>query len=163
LLNDGTLKLIVGTGGTARFNETIAGPVLNQGTWYHVAVVGSGPGSPVQLYVTPVVNGQVQQYTSASTFAGANGNYPTDAANPLDGPEVSHFKISAIQGGTLFQNDGVTPIHNGDFITNTQGNAGLKFTPTFQSIVPGRFTVQSSIGANDAGVAPLAAATTINI
>ena len=37
--------------------------------------------------------------------------------NASDGAEVTHFKITNIQGGTLFQNNGTTPINNGDFIT----------------------------------------------
>ena len=49
--------------------------------------------------------------------------------NAADGAEVTHFKITSITNGTLFQNDGTTPINNGDFITFAQGNAGLKFTP----------------------------------
>ena len=49
--------------------------------------------------------------------------------NAADGAEVTHFKITDITNGTLFQNDGTTPITNGDFITFAQGNAGLKFTP----------------------------------
>ena len=49
--------------------------------------------------------------------------------NAADGAEVTHFKITGITNGTLFQNDGTTAINNGDFITFAQGNAGLKFTP----------------------------------
>lgn len=49
--------------------------------------------------------------------------------NPADGTEVTHYKISAITNGTLYKNDGTTPIHNGDFITVDEGEAGLKFTP----------------------------------
>jgi len=43
---------------------------------------------------------------------------------------VTHLKISNIQGGALFKNDGTTAIQNGDFITIAEGNSGLKFTPT---------------------------------
>src|SRR6185503_4925751 len=50
--------------------------------------------------------------------------------NAADGAEVTHFKITNIQNGTLFQNDGTTQINIGDFITFAQGNAGLKFTPS---------------------------------
>src|SRR5205085_2275907 len=49
--------------------------------------------------------------------------------NPVDGPEVTHFKITAITNGTLFQNDGTTVVNSGDFLTFAQANAGLKFTP----------------------------------
>ena len=50
--------------------------------------------------------------------------------NVADGAEVTHFKITGITNGTLFQTNGTTPIVNNDFITFAQGNAGLKFTPT---------------------------------
>lgn len=42
---------------------------------------------------------------------------------------VNYFKITGISGGTLYQNDGVTPIALNAFITYAQGHAGLKFTP----------------------------------
>lgn len=47
-----------------------------------------------------------------------------------DGNAVTHLKISNIQGGALFKNDGTTAIQDGDFITIAEGNSGLKFTPT---------------------------------
>ncbi len=46
-----------------------------------------------------------------------------------DAMVVSDFEIVSIGGGSLFQNDGTTPIAIGDFITVAQGAAGLKFTP----------------------------------
>jgi hypothetical protein len=64
--------------------------------------------------------------------------------NANDGPEVSHFKITGILGGTLYQNDGVTVINSGDFILVAQGQAGLKFTPSPNSTAPGSFDVESS-------------------
>ena len=60
--------------------------------------------------------------------------------NAADGAEVTHFKITGITNGTLFQNDGTTPINNGDFITFAQGNAGLKFTPAANFFGNGSFT-----------------------
>ena len=49
--------------------------------------------------------------------------------NPADGAEVTHFKVTGITRGTLFQHDGTTPIALGAFITVAEGNAGLRFTP----------------------------------
>lgn len=49
--------------------------------------------------------------------------------NPADGDEVTHFKITNITNGTLLQDDGTTIINNGDFITVSEGNIGLRFTP----------------------------------
>ena len=47
------------------------------------------------------------------------------SVNPADGAEVTHFKITGITNGTLFQTNGTTPISNGEFITVAQGTAGL--------------------------------------
>jgi hypothetical protein len=92
--------------------------------------------------------------TPSVTNATTNANTQTTSGlvisrNPADGAEVTHFKITAITGGLLFKNDGVTPINNGDFITFAEGNAGLKFTP---GTVNGSFLVQASLSASDAGL-----------
>ena len=49
--------------------------------------------------------------------------------NAADGAEVGYFKVTSITGGSLFQNDGVTPVASGQFLTYAQAHAGLKFTP----------------------------------
>jgi Bacterial Ig domain len=72
--------------------------------------------------------------------------------NAVDGTEVTSFKITNIQNGTLFQHDGITPIASGSFITVAQGNAGLKFTPAANYFGPASFDVQASIGNTDAGL-----------
>lgn len=46
-----------------------------------------------------------------------------------DTNEVTHYKISDITSGSLYKNDGTTPIGNDDFITKADGEAGLKFKP----------------------------------
>src|SRR5205823_6523694 len=61
--------------------------------------------------------------------------------NAADGAEVTHFEITAITNGTLFLNDGTTPINDGDFITFAQANAGLKFTPSANIFGTGGFQV----------------------
>lgn len=78
--------------------------------------------------------------------------------NAADGAEVSHFQITGITGGTLYQADGTTPITNGQFITFAQGNAGLRFLPAPNSVANGSFTVQGSIG-NVIASGPTATAT----
>jgi hypothetical protein len=65
----------------------------------------------------------------------------------LPGPNdatAADFQITGITGGDLFQNDGTTPIANGDFITLAQGAAGLKFNPISGSLAGGSFVVQES-------------------
>lgn len=78
--------------------------------------------------------------------------------NAADGSEVSHFQITGITGGTLYQADGTTQITNGQFITFAQGNAGLRFLPAPNSIANGSFTVQGAIG-NVIASGPTATAT----
>jgi hypothetical protein len=72
--------------------------------------------------------------------------------NAVDGSEVTYFKITGITNGTLFQNDGATPISNGDFITFAQGNVGLKFTPDANFFGTGSFDVRASLSSTGAGL-----------
>ena len=74
--------------------------------------------------------------------------------NAADTAFVTYFQITNITGGTLYQNDGVTAIANGDFISVAQGAAGLKFTPTANSLSSGSFTVQESTTASTSGRRP---------
>ena len=57
---------------------------------------------------------------------------------------AAYFQITGITGGTLYQNNGTTPITSGSFITLAQGAAGLKFTPTTGSLATGSFNVEES-------------------
>jgi hypothetical protein len=103
--------------------------------------------------------------TPSVTNATTNANTQTTSGlvisrNPNDGVEVTHFKITGISGGGLFKHDGTTPIHNGDFITFAEGNAGLKFTP---GTANGSFTVQASLSASDAGLGSGMAIATITV
>ena len=70
--------------------------------------------------------------------------------NAVDGTEVTHFKITNIANGILYQNDGVTQITANSFITFAQANADLKLTPSV--ISNGNFDVQASTGNIDAGL-----------
>jgi WD40 repeat protein len=70
--------------------------------------------------------------------------------HPDDGPEVTHFKITNIQGGTLYHNNGLTPINDGDFITFAQANVGLRFLPAPNSFAQGHFDIQAAQGNSDA-------------
>ncbi|MFN2577805.1 MAG: choice-of-anchor Q domain-containing protein [Pyrinomonadaceae bacterium] len=73
--------------------------------------------------------------------------------NAADGVEVTHFKITGITNGTLFQNNGTTQINNGDFITVAQGGAGLKFTPAADLNTPAgdTFSFQAQAATNNVG------------
>jgi hypothetical protein len=85
LRQDGSVFLTV-TGGTAqsvRFFAAAPGGNLDPNQWYHVAVVGSGPGNPITFYITPVGSSNVVTYTSTGVLAGDNGTYTTDASHQL--------------------------------------------------------------------------------
>jgi hypothetical protein len=64
--------------------------------------------------------------------------------NASDSTEVTNFKITNISGGSLFKNDGSSPIVDNDFITFTEGNAGLKFMPPTDSTSNETFNIQAS-------------------
>ena len=83
--------------------------------------------------------------------------------NTADTSAVSYFRITGITGGTLFQNDGTTPISNNSFITVAQGGAGLKFTPTTGSLTSGHFTVQESTNNNTTGLGGTTTTATITV
>ncbi len=83
--------------------------------------------------------------------------------NAADGAEVTRFKITGITNGTLYQNDGTTPIAEGSFITFAEGNAGLKFTPAADFNGSGRFTIQASTSNSDAGLGGGTVVATISV
>jgi len=68
--------------------------------------------------------------------------------NAADGDEVTHFKITGITNGSLYQQDGVTGISEDDFITYAQGSAGLRFDPEADFNGDGSFAIQASTGAS---------------
>jgi CSLREA domain-containing protein len=133
--------------GPASFQYTVE----DNGTTNGVADPKTSATATVSFTITPVAD--APSVTNATT----NANTQTTSGlvisrNPADGAEVTHFKITGITGGSLFKNNGLTPINNGDFITFAEGNAGLKFTP---GTVNGSFTVQASLSASDAGLSSL--------
>ncbi len=88
---------------------------------------------------------------------------PVIGVNPLDASAGIYFKITAITGGTLFQDDGVTPINNGDFITSAQGSAGLKFTPATGFYGDASFNVQTSLSPSNGGLGGNVVTSTIRV
>ncbi len=63
----------------------------------------------------------------------------------------------------MFFDDGTTPIVDGQFITLAQGAAGLKFTPTTNSIAQGSFEAQASTNDSAAGLSGVVVTATITI
>ena len=70
--------------------------------------------------------------------------------SPLDSGLSGYFQVTAITGGTLYTSDGAAPIADGQFITFAEGTAGLRFTPSRDSVAGGSFVVQAATAA-DAG------------
>ena len=71
-------------GETVRFHFSAPDvAAMTPSTWYHVAVVGTGPGNPVKFYITPVSSSTVSSYASTTALAGANGTYPSDINHEL--------------------------------------------------------------------------------
>ncbi|NJK60117.1 MAG: hypothetical protein HC918_07595, partial [Oscillatoriales cyanobacterium SM2_1_8] len=106
--------------------------------------------------------------TPTVTNASTNEDIQTAAGlvisrNAVDGSEVSHFKITNITNGTLFLNDGITPIPTNSFIPFAQANAGLKFTPTANFFGTGTFGVQAATSNSDGGLGGSVVTATISV
>ena len=95
--------------------------------------------------------------TPSITTASSNEDTQTSSGlvisrNVADGAEVSFFKITNITNGSLFQNDGTTPINENEFLSFADANAGLRFTPTANLNSTNdsfSFDVQAATAAND--------------
>jgi large repetitive protein len=163
---------VTGSGSTRTLNiapATNANSSLN-GTATITVTVTATNGQTAQdtfvLTVTPVAD------TPSVTSSSTNEDTQTTTGlvisrNAADGAEVTHFKITNIQHGTLFQNNGTTQINAADFITFTQGNAGLRFTPAadFNNNFAGAcsFDVQASTSNTNAGLGGSVVTATISV
>ncbi|MEX0641577.1 MAG: LamG-like jellyroll fold domain-containing protein [Pirellulales bacterium] len=75
---DGSLGLyIVGQNSTLLVNNTSAPGLLSADVWYHVAVVGNGPGQPLKYYVTPVSGSTVTPFTMGPGMIAPSGPSPS--------------------------------------------------------------------------------------
>ena len=72
---------------------------------------------------------------------------------------MTHFQITGISNGTLFQNDGGPRSANGGVITVAQAAAGLRFTPAANFVGNGTFNVRAQTDAAGAGASATVAAT----
>lgn len=109
------------------------------------------------ITVNPVAD--TPSVTSASTTPNTQtASGLVVSRNAVDGAETAFFKITNIVSGTLYLNDGVTPVGSGSFITAAQGNAGLKFTPSTGFIGAASFDVQGSNDSSGTGLSSIATA-----
>lgn len=112
-----------------------------------------GPGLGVLVDNLQIMQVNFDNMTPTVTDSVTNEGVQTTSGLviiPPTNPDVQFYKITNINNGLLFKNDGITPILNGDFITVAQGLAGLKFTPN--SLNTGSFKIQSSLIASDLGL-----------
>src|SRR5262249_1753311 len=114
----------------------------------------SGLGGSVanaQITVTPVAD--TPSISSTSTLEDVQTTTGLVVSRKInDGAEVTHFKITTITNGTLYLNDGVTPVPLNSFVTFAQANAGLKFTPNANLNGSGTVAIQASTSNSDTGL-----------
>jgi hypothetical protein len=145
-------------------NANLYSPTSSFGFEVQASLNNSGPGggiggNPVKAIITVNPVADTPSITNATTFVNlqtANGLVIT--RNSLDGSEIGFYKITAIANGTLYKADGITPINANQFITATEGAAGLKFTPAQNSTAAGSFNVQASVDGVGTGLSPAATA-----
>ncbi len=95
--------LIVGPDSTIRLNQNTSNGLVTPGSWYHIAVVGNGPGNPIMFYVTPVSQSAVRSYQSSRVISGDNGNYATDANHDLTIGSLSNSGLASFNGQMVDQ------------------------------------------------------------
>ena len=115
----------------------------------------------VNVDITPV--GDTPQVANVNTMEDTQSDPIVLDRHAADGPEVTHFRISNITNGSLFHNDGITPINDGDFILVAAGQLGLRFQPAPDSNATGNFGVESSEDGTTIAAQSGVATSTINI
>ncbi len=166
---DGGAYLLWGEQTTAT-SASFTGQAGDTYAFYSVATdnVGNVQPTPTAGQATTTVTVNLVLHQPSVTNATTMDNTPTTSGlvitpNAADTAFVTNFQITNITGGTLYLNDGVTQVTNGEFITVAQGAAGLKFTPTTNSRTSGSSTVQESTSATTAGLGGPTATATITV
>ncbi len=157
--SNGELSGASGTGSSKTITYTPNGNYSGNDTF--TVQVTSDDGSDtivVNVTVNPIAD--VPSVTPAETQEAVKSTSGlVISRNSADSTEVTHFKITNIQNGQLFKNDGDTPINDGIFITVAEGDEGLKFTPN-EDATSGSFQVQAALDDTGSGIS---SATTANI
>jgi len=187
----GSLSFTIGDVDTATTELTVTGSSSNTTLIPNANIVVSGNGVNRSVVVTPAAHQHGSATitltvndgtgTATETFGMNVAGIPdgisvtdsitvinTQAMNglvvtrhPLDGDEITFVKVTEITGGNLFRSNGTTPINNGDFVSYSDANVGLRFTPTTNG--SGHFTVQAATAANDAALGGTTATATIQV
>jgi Calx-beta domain-containing protein/GEVED domain-containing protein len=131
-----------------------------------VATATDGSGNTSEF--SPAIAVQAVLHTPSATNSVTYINTQSSAGlvlspNSADTNSTKFLLIKNIAHGTLFQNDGVTPIADGSFIAVADGAAGLRFTPDAGFVGSGSFDVQSSTSNTSAGTGGGIATATINV
>ena len=142
-------------------NRTAAGRFDVELSENGMTVPASASRSTTTITITPI--GDTPQAANITTLENTLSGAILLNRNPLDGTEVTHFRISGITGGTLLKSDGVTPLNNGDFLTVAERQAGVKFLPSLHSTADGRFDVESSQDGSTVAVQSGKATSTITV
>jgi hypothetical protein len=149
-------------------------------TWTQVGSITISMTGTVYFGLSANANTSTQLNTSSFTNVSVTNTTPsvTNAAtvmnaqnlsglvltpNAADGTSITHFQITGITNGTLFQANGTTPITNGQFITVAQGAAGLKFLPAANSTATGSFQAQASLSNSTSGLSGNSVTATITV
>src|SRR5262249_48561542 len=111
--------------GPASFDYTVQDNGTTNGVNDFKTAVGH-----VTFPVAPIADTPTASPNPASTNEDTQTSGIVIDRNAADGTEVAFFQVLNLTNGSLFQNDGTTPITNNAFITYAQGHAGLKFTPS---------------------------------
>jgi hypothetical protein len=107
-------------------------------------------GAIVKAMITSLTAPAVNVTDAKASKGKPNKNGLVITPNAADADAVTHFKISNIKDGDLFQNDGETKINDGQFITVAEGAAGLKFKPAGDT--GGKFKIQASVSGTKDGL-----------
>ena len=163
---DGNLSITAPSAGTRNLSIT---PETNAtGTATITVTVQATNGQSVQdsFVLTVTVIDGAPSISAATTWEDTQSGSGLIINREPGDTGVTHFKITNIQNGTLFKNDGSTVINNGAFITLAEGNAGLKFTPAADfnnNIGTASFKAQGSIGDSDSGLGGSQATASISV
>jgi hypothetical protein len=158
------------TGPVADVNTLLAGVSFNPALNYHAnfSIASTVSDGTTTLTGSKAITGI--PVTDTPSVTGTTTNEDTQTAtglvisrNAADGTEVTHFKVTAITSGTLFQNNGTAAITTDSFITSAQASAGLKFTPAADFHGAASFVVQASTSSADAGLGGSPVTATITV
>ena len=142
----------VATGNTPETVTVVLPSALGNDS-YTLVVIADGIASD------PIGSSGITLHLSSVTAASTTVNTQTTSGLVItpasqDAATVTEFQITNIAGGTLYLNNGVTQVTNGEFITKAQAAAGLKFTPANNSLAPGSFDVQEATGTSAVDLGP---------